>query len=187
MLSELKKNAGAFTWSNIKVRSQVANAKFQSVGVGFIKPHKFSKGFGPSRLVGKIGSTVSKWRTTGNTLNNLKDLLNHLFQSDPMATENHKQNTHPPIPEEDYLYRSFLRDLRLAKPPGPRPVGVALFGAGRAGTVHLASLARNPRVDLLYVVEDARSKWAPLRDHWNLRDARFLAGADAGPVYEDDR
>lgn len=75
----------------------------------------------------------------------------------------------------------------MAKPPGLKPVGVALFGAGRAGTIHLANLAKNPRVNLLYIVEDIKTKWTPLLDYWNLKETKFLASDKAAAVYEDDR
>ncbi|ODM94418.1 putative oxidoreductase YrbE [Orchesella cincta] len=55
-------------------------------------------------------------------------------------------------PKEDYKYHDFLKLLR---PSGTNEkVTVALFGVGRAGTIHLGNLLGNTRIILKYVVEE---------------------------------
>lgn len=51
----------------------------------------------------------------------------------------------------------------------------------------MVTLVKNPRVKLLYVVEDDKSKWDPLRKYWNLLDTAFLTSKEADKVYKDKK
>ena len=42
-------------------------------------------------------------------------------------------------------------------------VTLALFGLGRAGSIHLANIVANRKVELKYIVESDQSKWASVR------------------------
>lgn len=66
-------------------------------------------------------------------------------------------------------------------------IGVALFGVGRAGTIHFHSLVRSPRVHLLYIVEKDQSDRAKsLVADYHL-DATVLLDSEADKVYNDSR
>lgn len=66
-------------------------------------------------------------------------------------------------------------------------IGVALFGVGRAGTIHFNSLVRSPRVHLLYIVEkDQPDRAKSLVADYHL-DATVLLDSEADKVYNDSR
>ena len=58
---------------------------------------------------------------------------------------------------------------------------------GRAGSIHLANIIANPRVELAYVVESDSSIWEGCRTKWNLSDdaTAFVHPDDVSKVYED--
>ena len=64
-------------------------------------------------------------------------------------------------------------------------VRVALFGMGRAGSIHLANIIANPRVELAYIVESDSSIWKGARTKWNLTDTTFVHPDDVSEVYKD--
>ena len=64
-------------------------------------------------------------------------------------------------------------------------VRVALFGIGRAGSIHLANIIANPGVELAYVVESDSSISDGCRTKWNLNDTTFIHPDDVSKVYED--
>uniref|UniRef100_A0ABD2X536 Gfo/Idh/MocA-like oxidoreductase N-terminal domain-containing protein n=1 Tax=Trichogramma kaykai TaxID=54128 RepID=A0ABD2X536_9HYME len=85
--------------------------------------------------------------------------------------------------------RRYENDCAL-KSDGKRrdPVlGVAIFGLGRAGTIHLSNLVNNPRVKLLYVVDDTESKWKDLKEYWRLDDIPVIGSKQADRVYNDPK
>ena len=55
-----------------------------------------------------------------------------------------------------------------------RVVDMALFGLGRAGSIHLANMMANPKVKIAYIVESDVDKWGVLKERWNLADTKFL-------------
>lgn len=92
----------------------------------------------------------------------------------------------PRPPAEDYLYRRYLEDLELSAEGKNRPiVRLALFGVGRAGTIHLTSILRHSRVKLVYIVDDMESKWKDIKRYWNLDNVTFLHSKNADKVYAD--
>ncbi|XP_025836831.1 uncharacterized protein LOC112906610 isoform X2 [Agrilus planipennis] len=93
----------------------------------------------------------------------------------------------PTVPEDDYLYIKFNKDFNLEGCEEGKPVGLALFGAGRAGTIHLRTIAKNVRVKLHYIVEDVQEKWDKLKRYWDLPDTVFLTSVEADKVYKDLR
>ena len=52
-------------------------------------------------------------------------------------------------------------------------VTLALFGLGRAGSIHLANIVANRKVQLKYIVESDQSKWASVKTKFNLLDVRY--------------
>ena len=64
---------------------------------------------------------------------------------------------------------------------------VALFCAGRAGSIHLANIVANPRIELAYVVESDSSSWEACRAKWNLGASKttFLHPDNVAEVYAD--
>ncbi|KAJ8940488.1 hypothetical protein NQ318_008526 [Aromia moschata] len=53
-----------------------------------------------------------------------------------------------------------LEDLRFNGTADKENFGVAIFGIGRAGTIHLANLVVNRKVRILYIVDDDKQKLA---------------------------
>ena len=56
---------------------------------------------------------------------------------------------------------------------------------GRAGSIHLANIIANPRVELAYIVESDSSIWKGARTKWNLTDTTFVHPDDVSEVYKD--
>jgi myo-inositol 2-dehydrogenase/D-chiro-inositol 1-dehydrogenase len=91
----------------------------------------------------------------------------------------------PPAPPEDAKNTQHEQNLKLSPVKDHSRFGFALFGVGRAGTIHLSFLVKDPHVELLYVVDDDQSKWDKLRKYWNLERVKFLKSSDAAAVYQD--
>lgn len=51
-----------------------------------------------------------------------------------------------------------------------RVIRLALFGLGRAGSIHMENILGNPRIKLAYVLEADTSKWDVCKEEWNLSD-----------------
>ena len=86
------------------------------------------------------------------------------------------------------LYRCFPRFLDSHNISSKAQVKrVALFGAGRAGSIHLANIVANPRIELAYVVESDSSSWEACRAKWNLAASKttFLHPDNVAEVYAD--
>ena len=66
-------------------------------------------------------------------------------------------------------------------------IGVAIFGLGRAGTIHLLNLIRNPRVSVLYIVEQEIIKAEQAVDTYRLSETEKLTVEQASRAYEDPR
>lgn len=62
---------------------------------------------------------------------------------------------------------------------------MAIFGLGRAGSIHLSSIVQNPRVELLYIVDDVTSNWDKIKAYWNLKNTTFLTSKDSKRVFTD--
>lgn len=102
------------------------------------------------------------------------------FKTDSLYKQKHV------VPTEDYIYNKHVRDFEMQENNSSNTIGLAIFGIGRAGTIHLTSLIRNPRVKLLYIVEDDKKKWNSLRSYWSIStEVKFLTFQDADQVYED--
>lgn len=77
-----------------------------------------------------------------------------------MASFNMREEPVVPVPNSenfDSLWRAMKNDFHLVHTPvqhGSRQIGVALFGLGRMGTIHLYNLVREPRVKLLYIIDN---------------------------------
>ncbi|XP_076757842.1 myo-inositol 2-dehydrogenase [Xylocopa sonorina] len=91
----------------------------------------------------------------------------------------------PPPPSEDYLHHKYLNDLTLKQDARLPVLKLALFGVGRAGTIHLSNIVVNRRVKLVYIVDDIESKWASIKNYWHLDDVIFLNSKQADKVYND--
>lgn len=90
----------------------------------------------------------------------------------------------PSSPEDDYLYTKYLENIALKAEQGSI-IKVALFGVGRAGTIHLATIVSNIRAQLLYIVDDVESNWPNLRKYWRLDNVTFLNSRQADKVFKD--
>ncbi|GLH09633.1 CG3609 protein, partial [Gryllus bimaculatus] len=76
----------------------------------------------------------------------------------------------------------------LQIPGGHETVASAAEDGGDWGTIHMGNLVKNPRVRLLYVVEDAEDRWPAIRAFWQLGDdTRLLRSKDLSTVLADAR
>ena len=67
-------------------------------------------------------------------------------------------------------------------------VGIALFGLGRAGSIHFQNVLANYRVNLRYVVEKDTEKAQALLDKYGLASRVEVVSSDnAENVYNDPR
>ena len=64
-------------------------------------------------------------------------------------------------------------------------LGLVLFGAGRAGTIHLNNVARNRRIDLLYVVEDDIAKAEKALESTGIATAKVVDSRCTEDVLSD--
>ncbi|XP_012271013.1 uncharacterized protein LOC105694692 [Orussus abietinus] len=92
----------------------------------------------------------------------------------------------PQPPKEDYLFKKYSEDLQLeSDSSNDTVVRVALFGAGRAGTIHLASIIENPRLKLVYLVEEDSNKVSKIKKYWHLDNVTCLHPKDIDRVLAD--
>jgi len=66
-------------------------------------------------------------------------------------------------------------------------VGVALFGVGRAGMIHLLNLLHNERVVVYYLVERDLAKARNVVQKYHMKDTTVVCADDTSQVYQDDR
>lgn len=78
-------------------------------------------------------------------------------------------------------------NLDMTKRSKKKPTGVAIFGLGRAGSIHLSNLVQNPRVELLYIVDDITTNFEKIRAYWNLKNTTFLTSADSNKIFTDNK
>ncbi|KYM99276.1 PREDICTED: inositol 2-dehydrogenase-like [Cyphomyrmex costatus] len=90
----------------------------------------------------------------------------------------------PSPPKDDYLYNKYLENFALKTEKEPI-VKVALFGVGRAGTIHLATMNDNKRIQILYIVDDVESNWQSIRKYWHLDNVTFLNSKQSDRVFKD--
>ncbi|KAI8440169.1 hypothetical protein MSG28_001560 [Choristoneura fumiferana] len=91
-------------------------------------------------------------------------------------------------PVDDYKHTEYVNNVtaNIKTKSQAAPVVGAIFGLGRAGSIHLASLIRNPRVILKYIVDDRVERFAELKNYWKLSDdVQFVTSKDADRVYKD--
>ncbi|XP_046978693.1 uncharacterized oxidoreductase YrbE-like [Vanessa cardui] len=93
------------------------------------------------------------------------------------------KNTYP---EVDFLHTEYLNNVAASDKARAKPVVGAIFGLGRAGSIHLSSIINNPRVIMKYVVDDRPEKFDNLKTYWNLSDdVKFLTSKDQDIVFKD--
>jgi len=87
--------------------------------------------------------------------------------------------------ESDYKYEKYTNYISNNTGTPTKPVNLALFGLGRAGSIHLSNILGNPRVNLRYIVEADQSRWDPAKVRWNLHTTSFIHPDDVAQVYAD--
>ncbi|PZC81988.1 hypothetical protein B5X24_HaOG211544 [Helicoverpa armigera] len=91
-------------------------------------------------------------------------------------------------PKDDYLHTEYVNNVTLnldVKPQG-KPLVAAIFGLGRAGSIHLSSIINSPRIVLKYIVDDRTDRFADLKKYWNFSDKVVLIpSSEAKRVYND--
>ncbi|XP_012532501.2 myo-inositol 2-dehydrogenase [Monomorium pharaonis] len=92
----------------------------------------------------------------------------------------------PLPPAEDYIYNKHLENIALQTDNQERPIiKVALFGVGRAGSIHLENIIHNKRIQLLYIVDDVEANWQSMRKYWHLDNITFLNSKQSDKVFKD--
>ena len=82
----------------------------------------------------------------------------------------------------------YTEDILLQCNRAKEPIiGIAIFGLGRAGTIHMSNLINNPRVKLLYVVDDMESKWNQIKSYWRLDNIPILTCKQADQIFKDPK
>ncbi|KFM78285.1 putative oxidoreductase yrbE, partial [Stegodyphus mimosarum] len=68
-------------------------------------------------------------------------------------------------------------------------VGIAVFGLGRIGTIHLDNLRRNPRAHIMYCVEESEERVNFVRNKWRLLEPEttFLKPSEQDTIFKDKR
>ncbi|XP_053621838.1 uncharacterized oxidoreductase YrbE-like [Plodia interpunctella] len=95
------------------------------------------------------------------------------------------KTTYPP---EDYLHAEYLNfsTMNHGAKSDATPVIAALFGLGKAGSIHMSNIVGNSRIILKYIVDDRVEIFDDIRKYWNLgNDVVLITSADAKRVYED--
>jgi len=87
--------------------------------------------------------------------------------------------------DSDFKYQRYVNFTNPGDGEFNKTVILALFGLGRAGSIHLSNILASPSFELKYIVEADRSKWESIRARWNLRSTIFLHPDDASQVYSD--
>lgn len=87
--------------------------------------------------------------------------------------------------ESDFKYERYTDFTSNEMSGYSAPVTLALFGLGRAGSIHLSNILANPRVVLKYVIEQDQTRWEPSRLRWNLTNTTFVLPSDLSQVLED--
>jgi len=87
--------------------------------------------------------------------------------------------------ETDFKYERYTSYISSQVGVSTAPVNLALFGLGRAGSIHLSNILANPRVNLRYIVEEDKSRWEPSKIRWNLNTTTFIHPDDVAQVYAD--
>ena len=87
--------------------------------------------------------------------------------------------------DSDYKYQTYTENIACDVSSSSSPVRLAIFGLGRAGTIHLSNIIANPRVIVAYIVEADSSKWESVKTKWSLEKTTFLHPDSAEKVYQD--
>ncbi|KAF0312832.1 putative oxidoreductase YrbE [Amphibalanus amphitrite] len=76
---------------------------------------------------------------------------------------------------------------RRTKIVDKKTIGIALYGLGRAGVIHLGNLMINPRVSLVYTLESDQARYDAMKERWGDRMPPNVLPADSGTVLADPR
>ncbi|XP_045763722.1 uncharacterized oxidoreductase YrbE-like [Maniola jurtina] len=87
----------------------------------------------------------------------------------------------------DFAHTEYLNNVTAKESNASvAPVVAAIFGLGRAGSIHLSSIVHNPRIILKYIVDDRSEKFTDLINYWKLGDdVVCLTSKNAERVYKD--
>jgi len=66
-------------------------------------------------------------------------------------------------------------------------LGVALFGVGRAGMIHLLNLLHSERAAVCCLVEQDLAKARDVVQKYQMKDTTVVSALDSTQVYSDDR
>ena len=98
--------------------------------------------------------------------------------------------------ESDWKYVNYLRSLASVEEDDNKDesgnskskiVVLALFGLGRAGTIHLNNLLANREVKIKYIIDGDAARCESVKNRLNLAsEVRFLQPAEADLLYNDE-
>lgn len=89
-------------------------------------------------------------------------------------------------PAQDYRHFEFLKLFRPQEGSHEK-VRLALVGAGRAGTIHLANLISNTRIVLKYIVEELKERREEIEKLLGPTSPTKLVGTDQLDVVLKDK
>ena len=67
------------------------------------------------------------------------------------------------------------------------PIGLAIFGLGRAGNIHLHNVMHNHRIILKYIVELRTEDAQKMVDEYRLTETTVIHPDNSQTVYRDER
>eukprot|EP00095_Tigriopus_kingsejongensis_P009056 maker-scaffold308_size214241-snap-gene-1.34 protein:Tk09056 transcript:maker-scaffold308_size214241-snap-gene-1.34-mRNA-1 annotation:"uncharacterized oxidoreductase -like" len=86
----------------------------------------------------------------------------------------------------DFKYTQYLSDINpKSGNEAKKRVALALFGLGRAGTIHLTNILASPRAHLKYIVEADKKKWLAYQDQFDLHHVQHVRPEMAKIVFDD--
>lgn len=87
---------------------------------------------------------------------------------------------------QEYLLGSGLITSRAKDVPlNLQHINVALFALGRAGSIHLNNVMKNPRLTLKYIVEPDHEKLLRVQREWKLPESSILSPEEEDKVFQD--
>ncbi|KAJ8673367.1 hypothetical protein QAD02_004629 [Eretmocerus hayati] len=93
----------------------------------------------------------------------------------------------PTPTSEDYLYSKYVSDCECKAGKIEPVIGVAIFGLGRAGTIHMSNVISSARCKLRYVVDDNVSKHADIKKYWRLEEIPILTSKECDQIFKDPK
>lgn len=112
------------------------------------------------------------------------------FKTSSPYTQAKQTAHHSDFRHEQYLVNAGLsrrkvrHDVEVAS--DLQVINVALFALGRAGSIHLGNIMKNPRLNLKYLVEPCLEKLERVGKEWRLPPSALLTPGQQDLVFQDE-